>query len=281
MPPGDGTTVSREGALAALVRGQDDEVAARRRPAAGKPTDRARLDSRRGGHDLRLAAAAGDARERPRYPVAIVGGGYRGILESLLDADRRARLDRGHRADGGRARRGEEPRIGSTAGTPADLRDARPDAPPAAVAPATRPSPILAFAAIALSLLGARALVAAPRAARACSRRRSRFTFAIVLSGFDVTRPALLLPALAVLTVARERRGGALLADAALAVGFIALDRRLPRRARRRSRRGRRSPRSGRTRARAAASTDRRTSRRRSSSRSRCSPRAVLGLRGS
>lgn len=82
LVPGSGSTVSREGALAALRTGKT-------RPAklGGLPAGRDRLGDalgRRSGDVtifLSLPPSGKHANDR-RYPIAVVGGGYRGVLTS-------------------------------------------------------------------------------------------------------------------------------------------------------------------------------------------------------
>ena len=198
---------------------QDEEVAARRRPGR-RAADRAGLAAR-GGDDLRLAAAAGTHRNDTRYP-----GGHRGRRlprhpRVAVDAHPGSHLDRGHRPDRGRARRDEDPRIGSTAGTPADLREL--DRTLRRQARARNPAiAILAFSAIALAVLAL--LVRSPAVARAgVLASPLALAVSIALAGGGLTWPAVLLIALALLTVSLSVAGGALLHRRTLAVAFTAL----------------------------------------------------------
>jgi hypothetical protein len=82
LVPGSGSTVSRDGALAALRTGKT-------RPAklGGLPTGRDRLGGALGRHagDVTIFVSLPPPGRHPndrRYPVAIVGGGYRGLLTS-------------------------------------------------------------------------------------------------------------------------------------------------------------------------------------------------------
>ena len=106
---GDG---ERRGALASLVRGEDGE----RDPRNGVPHGAPIISlSRRGGADnvLRRPSATGEAPQRPRYPIAVVGPGYSGVLTSsstrLPGLVSIADVAPSVRA----LRRGEEPRIRS------------------------------------------------------------------------------------------------------------------------------------------------------------------------
>ena len=221
MPPGDGGGVSRAGAIAALVRGKT-----RKSLLGGHATGKRLIRlGRKPGADVSILVSLpppGKHANDRRYPVAIVGDGYRGLLTS--SSTRIAGLvsiaDIAPTAVA--LARGEKPRLGSTAGTPDHLRalDTRTSAgssPPETGRSRSSPS---------------------RRSRCRCSGSRSRplashepawlgsplaFTFAVVLSGFDVTRPALLLPALAVLTVGASVAGGALLADRGLAWALIGL----------------------------------------------------------
>jgi cytochrome c553 len=219
MPPGDGTTVSREGALAALVRGQT-----RKSLLGGVPRGAPLI-----GLTTRPAAVTiyislpppGTHRNDMRYPVAIVGGDYRGILESpstripglvsIADiAPTAVALSRG-----------EDPRIEFTPGTPSDLRKL--DRTLRRQASARDPAiAVLAFSAIALAALAL--LVRSPAVARACVLAAPlALAMAIGLSGAGLTRPALLVVALAVLTLTFAVAGGAFFHRRALAVVFTAL----------------------------------------------------------
>ena len=267
MPPGDGTTVSREGALAALVRGKT-----RKSLLGGVPggVPLIELTTRPAAVTIYVSLPPpGTHRNDTRYPVAIVGGGYRGILESpstripgLVSIADIAPTVVALADD-------EDPRIGSTPGTPADLREL--DRTLRRQSRARNPAiAILAFSAIALAVLAL--LVRSPAVARACvlaSPLALAVAIALVRSRADVAGRA---PhgARAAHGLTRRRRRSALRTGA-----------RSPSPSRRSSPRtsscssssrpGRRWPRSGPHRERAAASTDRRTSRRRSSSPSRCS----------
>lgn len=220
MPPGDGGGVSRAGAIAALVRGKT-----RKSLLGGHATGKRLIRlGRKPGADVSILVSLpppGKHANDRRYPVAIVGDGYRGLLTS--SSTRIAGLvsiaDIAPTAVA--LARGEKPRLGSTAGTPDHLRalDTRLRRQQSARNWAVA---ILTFAAIALSLLGL--ALSSPRLTRAgLLASPLAFTFAVVLSGFDVTRPALLLPALAVLTVGASVAGGALLADRGLAWALIGL----------------------------------------------------------
>ena len=170
MPPGDGTTVSREGALAALVRGKTRKSLLGGVPG-GEPL--IELASRPAVVTIYVSLPPpGTHRNDTRYPVAIVGGGYRGILESpstripgLISIADIAPTAVALAGD-------EDPRIGSTAGTPADLREL--DRTLRRQARARNPAiAILAFSAIALAALALLVPIAGGSRAHACSRRRS------------------------------------------------------------------------------------------------------------
>ena len=219
MPPGDGATVSRKGALAALVRGRTKKSLLGGVPG-GEPT--IELASRPAEVTIyvSLPPPGTHANDR-RYPVAIVGGDYRGILESpstriaglisIADiAPTAVAL-----ADA------EEPRIGWTAGTPADLRelDLKLDRQSRVRDPAVA---VLAFSAIAFALLAL--ALRSPRVAGACLLAAPlSLAVAIVLSGMDLTRPAVLIQCLFALVVLLSAVGGGLLDRKALAVFFTAL----------------------------------------------------------
>ena len=104
LVPGAGSTVTRAGALSSLVRGKVVSS------LLGGKSDRDAADPAVAATPLPrdpiyvIAAAAGRSHNTRRYPIAIVGGGYRGLLASRHDAHPRPRLDRRRRADGRRAR---------------------------------------------------------------------------------------------------------------------------------------------------------------------------------
>ena len=110
--PGSGQTVTRRAAVASLVRGKVEPSV-----LGGTPSGKPLIALGRRPADVTVYVALpppGKHGNTRRYPIAIVGGGYHGILTSALDADPRARLDRRHRADGARAR--------PTAGDPGSAR---------------------------------------------------------------------------------------------------------------------------------------------------------------
>jgi hypothetical protein len=78
--PGSGTSVSRDGALAALVRGKTQQSLLGGRPG-GKPL--IALSQRPGPVTIYVALpSAGRHPNTRRYPIAVVGGGYHGLLTS-------------------------------------------------------------------------------------------------------------------------------------------------------------------------------------------------------
>ena len=220
MPPGAGPTVTREGAVAALVRGKVKSSLLGGVPG-GKPM--VSLGARNHA-DVSIFVSLPPQGSHPnntRYPVVIIGAGYHGILKSpstripglvsIADIAPTAVA----------LARGDAPRIRSTKGTKDDLRslDRRLGrqlrARDGAVA-------ILALAALALTLLAVAfsslvlaraALLAAPLAA----------SFAVTLAAAGVTRPSLLLPLLAVLTIGTSLAGGALLDARGIATVFVGL----------------------------------------------------------
>ncbi len=218
MPPGDGQTVSREGALAALVRGRTRKSLLGGVPG-GDPL--IELSSRPAAVTIYVSLPPpGLHRNDVRYPVAIVGGGYRGLLESpstripglvsIADVAPTAIA----------LARDEEPRIGSTPGTPADLRelDRTLDDQSRARNPAIA---ILAFSAIVFAALAL--LPRSPRLARAgVVASPLALALSIVLSGAGLTRPTLLVLALAFFTCSLAI-AGAFMHRGALAVVFTAL----------------------------------------------------------
>jgi cytochrome c553 len=219
MPPGDGTTISREGALAALVRGRTKKSL-----LGGVPGGEPAIELANEPREITIYVSLpppGSHRNDTRYPLAIVGGGYRGILESpstripgLVSIADVAPTAVAFAA-------GDEPRIGWSPGTPADLREldrtlrrqSRARDPAVTVLALSA----MAFGAIAL-VFGSGALAGAGLLAAPLS-----LAVAIVLSGLDVTKPAVLLPLLALLVVLLSAAGGGLLHRKTLAVAFTAL----------------------------------------------------------
>jgi len=219
MPPGDGTTVSRAGALAALVRGKTKKSLLGGVPG-GKPT--IELASMPAEITIYVALPpAGTHRNDKRYPVAVVGGGYRGILESPSTRIPGLVSIADIAPSAVALARDEDPRIGSTPGTPADLREL--DRTLRRQARARNPAiAILAFSAIAFAVLAL--VLPSPAVARAgVLAAPLSLAVAIALSGGGLTRTALLLTALALLTVTLALPGGALFHRRTLAVGFTAL----------------------------------------------------------
>jgi cytochrome c553 len=218
MPPGDGTKVSGEGARAALVRGRTENSL-----LGGLPGGRPTIELAREPREITIYVSLPPPGSHPndtRYPVAIVGGDYRGILESpstripgLVSV-----------ADIAPAAvalaRSAEPRIGSTPGGPADLRkldrELRRQSRARNPAVAVLALSAMVFGALALVFrsvpLGGACLLAAPLS----------LAVGIALSALDVTAPAVLIPLLAVLVVLLSAAGG-LLPRKALAVAFTAL----------------------------------------------------------
>ena len=220
MPAGDGETVSREGALAALVRGRTKKSLLGGVPG-GDPL--ITLGAKRGAtiHIFVSLPPPGAQRNNRRYPVVIIGGGYHGILESpstripglvsIADIAPTAVA----------LAEGTEPGIGWTPGTAADLRELNSTlrrqhrARDPAVA-------ILSFAALLFAVV-ALGLGSVPMARAGLLAAPLALAAAIALSGVGVTRTSMLLPVLAALTVAVSVVGGVLLGRRALAACFIAL----------------------------------------------------------
>ena len=204
LVPGAGEMVSREGALAALVRGRTKKSLLGGVPG-GKPV--IALSTHPGAVTIYVSLPRpGTHRNDRRYPIAIVGGGYHGILESSATRIRGlvSIADVAPTALGKR-------RITSTpdADAPVELRrlDAR-----LRVQNASRnwAVAILSFAVIIGSLLtlltrsnrvGRAALLAAPLA----------LGLTVALSAAGVTRTGTLLAVQAALTVGLSAAGGFLL----------------------------------------------------------------------
>ncbi len=104
LVPGAGSTVSRERALASLVRGR---VVSSLVDLDGTPA--IQLADRPATTTIYVSLPPpGSHHNVTRYPVAIIGPGYRGVLTSGSTRDRRARLARGHRAHCERDRSGRD-----------------------------------------------------------------------------------------------------------------------------------------------------------------------------
>ena len=101
-------------------------------PACGSRAPPARDDDLR-----RRFPPPGRTTTSSRYPIAIVGPGYRGLLTSPADPDRRARLTRRHRPDRGGRRRGRTAADSCSCGRRCG-RDARPARHVASPGPTTR-----------------------------------------------------------------------------------------------------------------------------------------------
>jgi hypothetical protein len=219
MPPGDGTTVSRKSAVAALVRGRTKKSVLGGVPG-GKPL--ITLSTRPKAITIYVSLPPpGVHRNDVRYSVAIVGGGYRGILDStstripglvsIADIAPTA-VD---------LTRGKKPPIGWQAGTTADLRtlDRTLRRQQRARDPAVA---ILSFAAILLAVLAL--LLRSARLGRSCLLAAPlALGVAVALSAADVTRVWTVLVGLAVLTAALSIAGGLLPGRKPLAVAFLCL----------------------------------------------------------
>lgn len=221
LVPGAGTTVSRAGALAALERGR-----VRKSLLGGVPHGQPLIALGRRPGPITIYVSLpppGTHANRRRYPIAIVGGGYRGLLlsrstripglVSVADvAPTALALDRGRSPVITSRRETDAPgELGALDRRLSRVHDAR--------VPATivLVSAVLGGSALALlsgSWLVARAaLLAAPAA----------LGTAIALSAAGVSRPSAVVPALAALTVAVSLAGAALLASARrLALGLAA-----------------------------------------------------------
>jgi hypothetical protein len=219
MPAGDGTTVSREGALAALVQGRTKKALLGGVPG-GKPVIGLARKPAQITIYVSLPPPGTHGNDR-RYPVAIVGGGYRGILESpstripglisIADIAPTAVA----------FARGDDPRIGWEPGTPGDLRTL--DRTLSRQQRARDPSvAILAFATLVFAVI-ALGLGSVPLARAGILAAPLALAAAIALSGAGVTRVAVLLPLLAALTVTLGAIGGVLLGRRALAACFTVL----------------------------------------------------------
>jgi hypothetical protein len=215
--PGAGSTVTREGALAALVRGEVKNAL-----VGGVPTGKPLLSLAREPAAITIYVGlppAGSTHNVRRYPIAVVGAGYHGILRSsatripglvsIADVAPTALA----------LERGEPPRITAAAGGVADLRrlDARLAAAHDARAAVRVTVVALLFAFFVAALLArsrllARAgLLAAPLALAA----------ALALSGAHEARLAVVLPVLVAagaVGLALARRGDRVAALVVLAV---------------------------------------------------------------
>jgi cytochrome c553 len=219
MPPGDGTTVSREGALAALVRGKTEKSLLGGVPGGAPAIE---LATRPAAVTIYVSLPPpGTHPNDVRYPLAVLGGGYNGILESpstripglvsIADIAPTALA----------LERGDDPRIDWTPGTPADLRelDRTLRLQDRARDPAVT---ILAMSALAFAALGL--LLRSAPIARACVLAAPlALAGAIALSAAGVTLPAAALPLLALFVLLVAAAGGWGLDRRALATVFVGL----------------------------------------------------------
>jgi hypothetical protein len=219
MSPGDGTTVSREAAQAALVRGKTKKAL-----LGGVPTGKPVIQLARQPAQITIYVAlppAGARRNDTRFPVSIVGGGYRGILESPSTRIPGLVSISDIAPTAVALAREAEPRIGWEPGTPSDLRtlDRTLSRQQRASGPAVS---ILAFAALVFTVI-AFALGSMPLARAGLLAAPLALAAAIALSGAGVTRVAVVLPLIAALAVTFGAAGGVLLGRRALAMTFTAL----------------------------------------------------------
>ena len=219
MPPGDGTTVTGEGALAALVRGKTEKSL-----LGGVPGGEPIIELASVAAPITIYVSLPPPGRHPndrRYPVAIVGGGYHGILESpstripglvsIADIAPTALA----------LERGDEPVIASTPGAPEDLRELD-----RTLRRQSRArDPAIAVLAVSSLVLAALALLArSPGLARAgLLAAPTSLAAAVALSGAEVTLPAVLLPVLGLLALALALGGAAAWGRDALAMAFTAL----------------------------------------------------------
>jgi hypothetical protein len=219
LVPGSGAEVSRRGARAALVQGEVEPAL-----IGGVPEDEPLIELAKRPAEVTfyvMLPPPGKHSNDRRYPIAVVGDDYHGLLEStstripglvsIADVAPSA-VDLEH---------GDEPRITSrpSADAPAELadldrrldhsRDARGAA-----------DLILALTMVAASLgalllrsplLGRAALLAAPAA----------LSLALVLSGLDVERAGVVVPLLAVGTPLLALAGGALASSRTRLLAFL------------------------------------------------------------
>ena len=226
LVPGSGATVSREGALAALLRGELGNANVRGGLSAGKELIRLASGPGRITFYVSLPAPGKHANDR-RYPLAVVGPGWLGLLESPT-----TRLDGlvsiADVAPSVRSlARGERPRIHATqhdapleplAELNRRLEDAHAARRPADVVLACL---VLALAAFAIATRAGRlaraALLAAP----------ATVLTSILLSGAGASTPWLAVPLLAVVSAATALAGGlvrpALVPLAAVLLAIFAL----------------------------------------------------------
>jgi hypothetical protein len=219
MTPGAGTTVTHKGAVAALVRGKVAKSLLGGVPG-GKP--KIMIAQRPAATTIYVSLPpAGTHANTRRYPVAVVGSGYSGILDSksthitglvsIADIAPTAIA----------LAEGKKRPVGWKPGTAADVRalDRRMDRQQRARDPAVA---ILALSALALAL-AALALSSLPLARACLLAAPLALALSVVFSGAGLTRPAALLPALALLTIALSVLGGLLLDVRGLAAVFLCL----------------------------------------------------------
>ncbi len=196
MVPGAGSEVSARGARAALVRGQVESAL-----TGGVPDGEPLIEVGGEPAEVTFYVALPPPGTHPndrRYPIAVVGGGYRGLLESTSTRIPGLVSVADVAPSAVALAEGEEPRITSSAADDPvgelddldrrldDARDARFGADLVLIATLLLASVgALRFRS---PLLGRAAVLAAP----------AQLTLALVLSALEVSRPAAVIPALAV-----------------------------------------------------------------------------------
>ena len=219
MPAGAGTTVTREGALAALVRGKVEKSLLGGVPG-GRPTITLARRSAATTIYVSLPPPGRHPNDR-RYPVAIVGSGVDGILDSSSTRIPGLVSIADIAPTAVALARGDTGPIGSTSGTPGDLRalDLELRRQQRARDPAVA---ILALSTLAFALL-ALALWSLPLARAALLAAPLSVALSVVLAGAGMTSLAFLLPTLAVLTVGLSLAGGSMFDARGVAALFVAL----------------------------------------------------------
>jgi hypothetical protein len=198
--PGAGDTASRAGALASLLRGKIEKSV-----LGGVPGGRPKIALASRPAPITVYVALPPPGEHPnttRYPIAIVGGGYHGILTSpstrirglvsLADiAPTVLALERGKR-----------PTIRSSPEADAPAVLARLDVRMSRAHSARLAATIILACAVFGGALLARATGSARLARAGLLAAPAVLAASLLLSGIDATRPSVVVPLLAVLTVA-------------------------------------------------------------------------------
>jgi hypothetical protein len=219
LVPGAGSTVTREGALASLVRGK-----VRNALVGGLPTGKVLIRPARRPGAVTIYVALPPPRATHnvrRYPIAIVGGGYHGVLVSSATRVKGLVSIADVAPAAVALAAGQEPRLRSRPGSVAELR--RLDAHLAAAHDARAPVRVT-IAVLLLAAFAAAVLARSRRLARAgLLFAPLALTAALALSGVHEARLRVVVPVLVAcgaLALLLARRGDRFLAGAV--AGFLA-----------------------------------------------------------